>query len=246
MHTREEILSVLDRCADRFTFPMLDNGYVYLAATRLSLFRSDVDWALVIEVFGFSPRAGMPDTNICTFGSRIHDRHTRDRYVTREAYDNYLKNNPNNESRCIFPIDEGAWRNPEDSESLAGNATEISLRGQSVPLPARDEYFKCEIVLDDSDAVLVFEACRFLAAEHRDAILATEVERRVNVPPELNLILVLDEWAHPDIAVDSIRPSSSETFQQLASVLANGEVSLYKPTSPANTHWSNWPDGGTL
>ena len=27
----EEILSILDDCCDAFTFPMLDNGYVYLA-----------------------------------------------------------------------------------------------------------------------------------------------------------------------------------------------------------------------
>ena len=54
----EEILSILDRCCDAFTFPMLDNGYVYLAATQLSLYRSTMDWAVVIEVFGFSPRAG--------------------------------------------------------------------------------------------------------------------------------------------------------------------------------------------
>ena len=31
------MLEVLDACARVFTFPMLDNGYVYLAATRLSV-----------------------------------------------------------------------------------------------------------------------------------------------------------------------------------------------------------------
>ena len=34
-HAAANILSVLDRCCDTYTFPMLDNGYVYLAATRL-------------------------------------------------------------------------------------------------------------------------------------------------------------------------------------------------------------------
>jgi uncharacterized protein DUF7003 len=33
----ERILSILDRCCERYAFPMLDNGYVYLAGTRLSL-----------------------------------------------------------------------------------------------------------------------------------------------------------------------------------------------------------------
>jgi len=51
-HSPQLILAILDRCCDRNTFPMLDNGYVYLAATRLSLFRSPDDWAIAIEVFG--------------------------------------------------------------------------------------------------------------------------------------------------------------------------------------------------
>ena len=70
----DHILSVLDRCCDAFTFPMLDNGYVYLAATRLSLYRTAADWAMVIEVFGYSPRAWLPDTHIYTFASTLCNR----------------------------------------------------------------------------------------------------------------------------------------------------------------------------
>lgn len=66
-----EILEVLDQCCEHHRFPMLDNGYVYPAATRLSLFRSSADWAMVIEIFGYSPRAGIPDTHVYTFGSRV-------------------------------------------------------------------------------------------------------------------------------------------------------------------------------
>ena len=67
-HTEADILRVLDNCCDAFTFPMLDNGYVYLAATRLSLFRDNADWAMTIEVFGFSPRAELPDASVYCFG----------------------------------------------------------------------------------------------------------------------------------------------------------------------------------
>jgi hypothetical protein len=38
------ILRILDDASRAFAFPCLDNGYVYLAATRLSLFRSPDDW----------------------------------------------------------------------------------------------------------------------------------------------------------------------------------------------------------
>lgn len=114
-----EILSILDRCCDAFTFPMLDNGYVYLAATRLSLYRSPEDWALAIEIFGFSPRSELPDTHIYTFASRLHNRDPAENYVTREAYENYLTNNPNNESRFLYPVDPGVWQDDEIPEFLS-------------------------------------------------------------------------------------------------------------------------------
>src|SRR3954471_9504522 len=112
-HTADDILSVLDRCCEDFTFPMLDNGYVYLAATRLSLFRSSTDWAMVIEVFGFSPRVGLPDVCVHTFGSRLRDRNRPENYVTREAYENYLARRPHDELRSFSPIAEGPWQDAE-------------------------------------------------------------------------------------------------------------------------------------
>ncbi len=33
----DQILDILDAGCEAFTFPVLDNGYVYLAATRMSL-----------------------------------------------------------------------------------------------------------------------------------------------------------------------------------------------------------------
>ena len=55
-------------------------GYVYLAATRLSLHRTEADWGMVIEVFGYSPRAGLPDTHIHTFASSLQNRDSAQNY----------------------------------------------------------------------------------------------------------------------------------------------------------------------
>ena len=242
----QEILSELDRCCDAFTFPMLDNGYFYLAATRLSLYRSPTDWALVIEVFGFSPRAGLPDTHIYTFASRLHDRDPAQNYVTREAYENYLMHNPHNEFRSIHPVERGAWQDNEICELLANDAKEIVVRSASIPLPKLADYTRYGIHLEDPPRIQVFEACRYLADVARDAVLANAAERRVSVLPEMTQILQLEEWHHPNVVDDNDRPSGSEAFQQLASVLVTGDMTLYQPTLPPNTHWRNWPDGGRL
>jgi hypothetical protein len=241
----EDILSILDRCCDTYTFPMLDNGYVYLAGTRLSLYRSATDWAMVIEVFGFSPRSGLPDTCIHTFASRLRDRDPPEQYVSREAYENYLTNNPHNDSRFVFPIDEGTWQDSEDGELVAEDASEVVVRGQTLPLPTLDEYARRGVELERPPRLHVFELCRFLADLAREQVLATPKERRISVLSDMIPLLQLEEWHHPNV-VDDERPSGSETFQQLAQVLSTGDLELYRPSRPPNTHWRNWPEGGRL
>ena len=48
-----------------------------------------------------------------------------------------------------------------------------------------------------------------------------------------------EEW-------DKNRPSLYETWQQIADVIATGDVSLYRPTIKPNSHWKNWPESGTM
>jgi hypothetical protein len=245
-HTADEILGILDECCDAFTFPMLDNGYVYLAATRMAVFRSPTDWALTIEVFGFSPRSGLPDNHVHTFSSRPCNRKPASDYVSAEAHQNYLRLNPHNESRFLQPIEEGPWIDDEEGELVAETATTIPIRGEPVSLPSPAVYAELGIELQEAPRIAVFELCRALAASHRHALLATTDELRVNVLPDMTEILRLDEWHHPDVIDDSERPSGSPAFRQLAQVLVSGDVSLYQPTLAPNTHWKDWLEGGAL
>jgi hypothetical protein len=241
----DEILSVLDECCDVFTFPMLDNGYVYLAATRLSLYRSSADWAMVVEVFGYSPRSGVPDTHIYTFGSRLRRLRSADQYVSREAFENHVANNPNNESEFIYPIEEGEWMDPADEELVTSGQHRVFVRGVAIDVPPLDAYARHGISLAEPTRARVFELCRYLAAVDRNAILATTDERLVCVPVDLAEMMRLDEWDHPNVAKGE-RPGSNATFQSLADVLASGDKARYRPVLSPNTHWRNWPDGGTL
>jgi len=242
---KSSILTILDQCAKAFTFPVLDNGYVYLAATRLSLYAATPDWALVVEVFGFSPRAGRPDISIYTFASQLHNRGRSENDLTAEAYNTGIERNPHNEFRTVHPIDEGDWQEPDDLEFVAPNARHVSVRGISVPIPATQAYKEHGITVEDPSRVHVYELCRYLAATMRSQVLATGEERRVSVPARLRELLALDEWNHPDVTGGCV-PSKSETFEQIARVLETEDISQYRPSKPPNTHWSNWPESGLL
>ncbi|MEM7349296.1 MAG: hypothetical protein AAF657_00725 [Acidobacteriota bacterium] len=245
MSPKAKILQVLDEAARTFTFPMLDNGYVYLAAARLSAYAAKPDWALVIEVFGFSPRASLPDLSVYTFASQLYQRNAPEDYVDRAAYESYLEANRCNEFRSAFPIDEGDWQDADDLEVVAAKAREVAVRGAQVSLPPVSEYAEHGIVLEEPSQMRVYELCRFLAATRRAEVLGTPEERRVSVPPHFQELLVCDAWHHPDIAA-GVLPSETETFQQLAQVLVTEDVGHYRPTRRPNTHWSNWPEGGLL
>ena len=239
----DEILEILDEAAVRGAFPMLDNGYVYLAATRLSLFRSPEDWGMVIEIFGYSPRAGIPDTHLYTFASRLHNRDTREKYMDESAYQDYLAYNPYNESRFIYPIREGSWIDSEQPDFVAKTG-KLQLRDQILPLPSQAEYAKQGIELGH-ERPAIYELCRYLAARWRDKALASPRELRVSILPSMSLILQLQEWFHLDL-VTGEHPSECETFRQLAKVLETGDVKDYRPSPRPNTHWRHWPEGGTL
>src|SRR5689334_11363076 len=113
---------------------MLDNGYVYLAATRLSLFRSEEDWAMVFEVFGFSPRTGLPDIHVSTFATQLHNRDRPDQFVGPDAYREYVTNSPHSDWRFFYPIEEGDWIDSEIGEMVAESG-EFQLRDRVIPLP---------------------------------------------------------------------------------------------------------------
>ena len=234
--TADSILGVWDACCRKFSFPSLDHGHLHLAASRLFLYRSEADWAMTIEVFGFSRRSGEPEVRVFTSGSNLVNRPGREDFYNDHAWHQHLVNHPHDETRFVFPIESGSW---QDGELVASGAGEVVVRGNYVSIPSRQEYKEAEIQPEDPDRIQVYELCRYLAATRRDLVLCTPEELVVNLPPGLNLVLKLDEWHHPDLSSGETA-SSTETFRQVAEVLATGNLSAYHPRESPNTPWKNW------
>lgn len=229
----KEILAQFDRCAAEFTFPMLDNGYVYLADVRLEAYRDEARWALVIEVVGVHNRAsGHDGINNC-----LH------------LFGNCLKRPPGTANEDFLHLtDDGAEGPIFDEYSLdivRPDARSIGVRGRAVEFTLdTPEFAKYGIDLESAE-VHTHELLRLLIEQDRVPFLATEAELRNRVPPDLPMVLRLDEWHHPDLAAGEV-PSGSETFQMIAEVLVTGDSFRYRPAKPPNTHWKHWPEGGTL
>lgn len=229
-----QILNQLDACARAFTFPMLDNGYVYLGDVRLTAYCDERRWALVIEVLGYGTREGGHDgvnNALYCFGNCL----MRPPGTANEDFLSVTSDGPEGPT---FEDEFGFYVRPE--------ARSILIRDELVALDLTPEALTArEIELVDSPRVNGAEMLRSLLPEHREALLAGDEELRSRLPSDLPEVLRLSGWHHPDVAGNEL-PSGSPTFQMIADVLASGDPGRYRPLDPPNTHWRNWPEGGTL
>ena len=231
--TEDEVLSQLDACAADFTFPMLDNGYVYPADVRLSAYKTEQYWALIIETLGSDFRAGGVSNALYCYG-------------------NCFTQSPGLGEGRILPVMNDAFNDAifdeEDRWDVQKEKGLLRVGGEMIPYDVSIEKLLEKGIGEDTwdtDGVTITELVRSLVPEHHALLLATEEELRQRLPFDLTLLLRLDEWHHPDL-VEGELPSGNQTFQMIADVLVSGDSRHYQPTQPPNTHWSNWLEGGTL
>lgn len=104
--------------------------------------------------------------------------------------------------RNFWPISNTKWIDESEPEAVVAHSI-LDLRGRNIPIPERSIIEAAGIKLE-ADNIAVFEVCRFLAAAYREDVLGTEAERRVSIYPNLERILTLDDWHHPDLAAGQL------------------------------------------
>jgi Family of unknown function (DUF7003) len=231
-YTAEEVLRQLDDCAREYDFPMLDNAYVYPGDVRLNAFRDDRRWAVLIEDLGFHYRAGLPDgiyTAVYHYGNCVRG----ELGMSDDIFANLRWPGDVDE-------DEGEWG------VVPPSLTEVLIRGQPVSVPRDKRTFAAKKIKVSDPRRLEGQALlRVLLPEHRLALLCTEEELRRCILADLPRLATLDAWYHPDLSHDEL-PSHTQTFRQLARVLVSGNPNELLLTERPNTHWKNWPAGGTF
>jgi hypothetical protein len=213
----EEILAQLDDVAREHRFPDPEHPYYSAIDARLHLYRDDTRWAMLIELAGYNPRACNVIDVVHTYGNCL----TRGRPGYEE--EDFLGR--------IDNMDEIEDRN--NPEVLQVDGGPIAVRGRRIPVAA---------VAGDA----LEDVFRRLVPEHRELLLADESELRRRIPTDLPRLLVLEEWWHRQPERHDELPGETETFQQLAAVLATGDLTEYRPSRSPNTRWSNWPESGSL
>jgi hypothetical protein len=233
--TAEAVLAQLDACAEAIEFPMLNNLYTDLGDVRLSAYGDERRWAILIDVICLFNR-GSPPGDILDILHHMGNCVRGELGATNDDFLNVL----HYDGADLEEGEEGAFGFIPDRIQF------ITIRGHRLPVPRDPARFAAKgIEQADPPHLHGAELLRALLPEQRHLLLATEDELRRRIPRDLPLLLRLDEWYHPDVADDEL-PSETPTFQGIAEVLVWGDGNRYRPPAKPNTHWKNWPRGGTL
>lgn len=229
-YSAKEILNQLDKCAEDYTFPMLDNGYIYLVTSKLTAYRDEKRWVIIIEVVGYNYKGrGHNGINNC-----LH------------IFGNCIDFEPGTDNNnFLYPTDNSSDEPTFVEEILNSKIKTMILRKKEITINHNREFYAEKgIEFEEEDKIFIWEFLRGLVPEYENDFFATETEIRERIPKDLTKFLELKEWNHPDCA-DSELPSKNETFKLIAKALETGITELYKPTKEPNNHWKNWPYGGT-
>jgi hypothetical protein len=225
-----------DQAAEAFQFPMLDDGYYYHAAQKLTVYRDMHRWAMLIELLQYNNHEYDLDgifTVAYAFGNCLVPKSADDpepsffHFASEAEPDTFLEDK--------FGL---TYLNPAiKTIQVKGAPLKVTLG------PA--DYAAKGIVLKTEEQVAPWQFLRGLVPEHAHRFWVSAEDMAHRLPQDLPVMLTIDEWYHPNLAIGQM-PSKSETFWQLSKVIAMGDSSFYEPSQPANTHWKNWPDGGSL
>lgn len=216
-YTAEDILQQLDRSAAEFRFPGFNNMNYHLGAARLSAFRNSRQWALIVEEVCWWPGAGGIVQNLSAFGNGLK--------AEELAFPGQSGWQP---GQIYWPFSSVECGFDEDGELSYG---QVKVRGEAVSLEAKDPPPE---VPERGFAILVQ-----LVELDRNRLLCTHQELRRIVPAELELLVQLDQWQHPDVYLGEL-PGQNESFRNLAEVLASGELSRWRPPARPNVDWRLW------
>jgi hypothetical protein len=225
-----EIMRELDEADRRNKFPSLLTYYPI--DVRLSAYRRDQHWALIIETFVSNQgclRHESPLTYIYCFGNSLLGK--------PRLFYSELKVTKDGPSGPLFDLS-------EYDNLISPSATDMTIRDKVVPITTNPAaYVVAGIELRDATRVRCHELLRLIAPRNRRLFFATESEIIERIGESMPLLLRLDEWRHPEINEE---PYQCESFQMIAEAIAHNDPSLYQPTELPNTHWSNWPMAGTI
>lgn len=225
-------------------FLTLQDAYTTVSSNKIHLYADKNRWAVVFEVNGYDNRGYCIRKTHNYFGnclSNLDKAGLNNMYIFNTKY--FLLSSEDD----ILKI----WK---DFEEVADTAKTIRIRNKDIKIEHDLNVYKTNKIPwqkydSTKKSIDIPSMTRMLNFQHPELFNSTDDELRTCIPKDLPKLMTIDDWYHVDCHQtrgfeNSIPlPSSIETFQLIAEVLATQDIKRYKPTLKPNSHWSNWKSG---
>lgn len=247
--TEQQILNDLDDLKTPYhqMFPQFDNALQCPISSRIHLFAAPNKWAIIFEILTYDVTGYTCSSNKYIFGNSINtDKMNK---TNNGGIDNLISDmavSPDILEKMRIILEQ---KQKGKTINMSGKAYEIETNV--------DEYKKYKILnqffkIPDS-SIDVVAVLRLLASKDKSFLFSPESDiRKYLLPSSLPKLMTIENWHHENYTYnvftkkfDGSKPSSYETFQQIAKVLTTREIKYWQPTLTANNHWSNWPNAGS-
>ncbi len=192
-------------------FPDFTNLYFEYAGARLHCFRSEKKWAIVTEVVCYNTGMANATNEVHYIGNGLEN--LLDQIASFPVVDNFNE----------------AFTWADGQAFLTEHTEEIVVKGRAINI--------FELVDTSHGKLRIIDVLRLLIDNYRDTLFLDQPDLRKNIREELQLILTLDEWYHPQLDEELIE---GESIRMIAEVLQSGRIEKYQPKVFPNTHWSHW------
>lgn len=223
----------------------LENGYCYLAGSKIHVYGDSNNWAVVFEQNGYHTRQGTVNLDLIYIGNCID-------YIIEEYPDrNYISNQHTItliESSELNRIQNKNGNEMENFELIDFETKQIKIRNKTLAFNNNHEdYKKLGISIRDYDNpnnLIGFEdIVRYIQETEPNILKAEEFEIRKHIPKNLEKIMTLNDFHYASSFEDNLSPSKQETYQMIAKVICKLDANEWKPTKKANNNWRNWESG---
>lgn len=247
-YTKEDILKELDSNGGEENpykfFLDLEAPYTTVSSNKIHLYADKSRWAIVFEINGFEKDICIGKSHFY-FGNCLHNLDRaglNDRYICNSKY--FLLC-PENEILQIF----------KDYYQVSSFAKTIKIRNKEFVIEHDIEvYKKNNIPWQKYDTtkmeIDVTSMVRMLNFQYPEVFNSIDEELITCLPSDLPKLMTIEEWYHEDCynvfplyGEPKPKPSTIETFQLIAEVLATKDSTRFKPTLKPNSHWRNWNSG---
>ncbi|MDQ0417391.1 hypothetical protein J2Z48_001564 [Croceifilum oryzae] len=212
------LMQLLDKKADEFDFPILDNANVDLAQTRLSIFKDNDNWLMTFEMVGYFIPGQDFASGLYAYSNNLnHNGLSRIFEEVISSFDQGQSFIDDNGSFLLSPFERICFKIWEDTYCFT---------------PTSDDYLHAGL---DPKEFSPTTFVRLISSLYKDKLWLDDdlIFSSLSLKP-MPLFFRTDEWNH-----DDIQPSEHLFFQQVAQALEKNDATLIHIKDP-NTHWSNW------